>query len=77
MLLTQRVTLLFLVCKEEFRGQLVELLPQRLFAAIVELSAEAIVAQQFSEMLLVMLWYLQQSDSGRHTAWQSTRLNKQ
>jgi hypothetical protein len=26
---------------------------------------------------LVMLWYLQQSDSGRHTAWQSTRLNKQ
>lgn len=52
---TQSVRLLFLVCNEDFRSQLIELLPQRLFAATVELSAEAIVAQQYAEILLAQL----------------------
>ena len=55
MLMTQREGLLLLAFETPIRGQLVELLPQRLFATAVELGAEAIVAQQSDEMLLTQL----------------------
>jgi hypothetical protein len=52
MLWTQHVRLLHLVSSEYLRVQLIELLPQRIHAAIIELSSEAIVAQQLTDILL-------------------------
>jgi hypothetical protein len=52
MLLTQDVRLLRHISPEDSRSQPIDLLPKRVLATTVKLSAEALVAEQLSEMFL-------------------------